>query len=309
VELEASSRPRVPAVMLSEAAIKLMADVFGHRDLFRELPRIQHRTVLWGSQAEPVVLPHSAVVVSEKILLDHIRPAIPIAAVPRPSEWEIFSSRPSPPGAAEQRFGTRTARAYSVELNTAGEPGCWVESAEDGWLFLIGSEDSTGSLLCVGGVCGAPLEGSRLIAKQIRYVHAPNGEFPAHPRIMIPLCGCAEDRRWLACGTAALAFDPICGDGTAHAVREAVLAAAAVRAISNGESADHVFAHYESRLTAGFHRHLANCIGFYRSGGDGPWWTAELHALERGLAWCAERLARFPPFRYRLNGFQLEAVA
>ena len=35
---------------------------------------------------------------------------------------------------------------------------------------------------------------------------------------------------WLACGTAAMAFDPLCGDGTAHAIREAILASAVIRA-------------------------------------------------------------------------------
>ena len=36
---------------------------------------------------------------------------------------------------------------------------------------------------------------------------------------------------WLSCGTAALSFDPICGDGTGHAVREGILAAAVIFAV------------------------------------------------------------------------------
>ena len=68
---------------------------------------------------------------------------------------------------------------------------------------------------------------------------------------------------WLACGTAAMAFDPICGDGTAHAIREAILAAAVIRALANGGPADELLAHYEARLTAGFHRHLTLCRQFY----------------------------------------------
>ena len=115
--------------------------------------------------------------------------------------------------------------------------------------------------------------------------------------------------QWIACGTAALAFDPICGDGTAHAVREAVLAAAVIRAISSGESAEDIFAHYEARLTAGFHRHLTNCADFYRSGGTGVWWKNELRAVEQCIAWCTAQLSKFPGYRYRLNDYQLEAVA
>ncbi len=32
-----------------------------------------------------------------------------------------------------------------------------------------------------------------------------------------------------------MAFDPICGDGTAHAIREAILAAAVIRALARGD--------------------------------------------------------------------------
>jgi flavin-dependent dehydrogenase len=66
-------------------------------------------------------------------------------------------------------------------------------------------------------------------------------EFSASPRIPAPLCGPG----WLACGSAAMGFDPICGDGTAHAVREAILALAVIRGGDHGMPA-----HYEARLTA-----------------------------------------------------------
>jgi hypothetical protein len=317
VAFDRPSRPRLPAIMLSEAAISLIADVFAHKDLFRDLPRIRSRAVLWGSDAA-VTLPHSAVVVSEQTLLDHIRPHT--ASAPLGEElavepaWQVFASRPLPPASVEERFGTRIARAWAVELRNGTGPGCWTESLDAGWLFLIASGDGAGWLLSVGGAADAVLGRSRLIAKQIERLGESGGEFPAFPRMIAPLCGRGggtgpEVRPWLACGTAAMAFDPICGDGTAHAVREAILAAAVIRAISTGAPADEVFAHYESRLTAGFQRHLVNCMDFYRSGGDGPWWVAERNELERGVAWCASRMSQFPAFRYRLNGFELEAVA
>ena len=105
-----------------------------------------------------------------------------------------------------------------------------------------------------------------------------------------------------------MAFDPICGDGAGNAVREAILAAAVVRAAARGESVDRLLAHYRSRLIAGFRRHLELSLEFYRAGNSGPWWDQEIQALERGVAWCAERLAAEPAFHYRLNGFELEAV-
>ena len=78
---ERPSRPRLPVIMLSEAAIRLIADVFEREDLFRDLPRITSRAVLWGEAGELVRVPHSAVVVSEEMLLDQIRPPYESAAL------------------------------------------------------------------------------------------------------------------------------------------------------------------------------------------------------------------------------------
>jgi hypothetical protein len=304
VALERTDRPRLPAIMLSESALGLIADTFGHKDLFGDLPRIRTRVVLWGSGADPVTLPHSAALVSEAMLLDSLRPSVAIAEQPATREWRVLASG-RPPESMERRFGSRTAIASSVDLNNSEGSGCWVESTEEGWLFLIGN-DGKGWLLSVGGEAGVSLGRSRLVGRQIGRLGEPLGQFPASPRIAVPLCEGGE--RWLACGTAALAFDPLCGDGAAHAVREAILATAAIRAIFAGEPAVGVLAHYEARLTAGFERHLAHCAGFYRTGGDGAWWRAESQALERGLDWCRDRLPQFPAFRYRLNGYQLEAI-
>jgi hypothetical protein len=185
---------------------------------------------------------------------------------------------------------------------------------DDGWLFLIGSGDGDGWLLSVGGAPETVLGRSRLIGPQIERLGDPGGAFPAYPRVIAPLgmiapSGAVPVGGWLACGTAAMAFDPICGDGTAHAVREAILAVAVIRAVYTGAPREEVLAHYERRLTGGFQRHLLHCADFYRSGGNSLWWRTELDAVDRGLSWCAERMSSLPAFRYRLNGYELEAVA
>ena len=305
VSAERPSRARVPAIMLSEAAVALIADVFGHANLFRDVPRVRSRSVLWGPNAEPVTLPHSAIVVSEEMLLDRLRPAFEPESIAAQPAWHVYASRPLPPESRLEGFGTRVARAHAVRLRAGRGPGCWAESTGDGWLFLVGGSDGTGWLLSIGGPAASTLERSRLVVDQIADLGEASGEFPSFPRIMTPLCGAG----WLACGTAAIGFDPICGDGTAHAVREAILAVAVIRAISAGAPADPLFAHYQARLIAGFHRHLASCEPFYRSGGQSPWWAHELQEIQRGMSWCSARLAEFPPFRYRLNGYELEAVA
>ena len=128
--------------------------------------------------------------------------------------------------------------------------------------------------------------------------------FATCPRIVSPLGG----SDWLTCGMAAMAFDPICGDGTAHAVREAILASAVIGCVASGGDPVPAIAHYGARLTAGFNRHLQLCREFYRSGGTGAWWKAELDALETGILWCESQARGHGEFRYRLEGFELVAL-
>jgi hypothetical protein len=305
--LEPADRPRLPAIMLSDAALALIRDVFGSQDLLRDLPRISRRIVAWGKNAEPIQLEHSAVVVSEQDLLDHLRQGLPVddAKAPSHSDWTIYASRPLPNGSTQRRFGTRIASASRVHLKDERDSNaCWIESLEDGWLFLIPNTPESGWLLSVGRGPESLLGRSRLVAERIESFAPPLGEFPACPRILSPL----GEPGWLACGTAALAFDPICGDGTAHAIREAILASAVVRAAACGGNANELVAHYQARLTAGFQRHLALCQEFYRSGYGGAWWDAELEALHQGLQWCASALPVHPQFRYQLQGFELRVI-
>ena len=303
--LEAADRPKVPAIMVGEATQKLLADVFDRRDLFDGLPRINKRVVVWGENTDPLALPHSAVVVSEEVLLDRIQSGLshPNPAVSE-SGWTIFASRPLPPSSEEHHFGSRMAAASAVKLKTGCDPGaCWVESLDNGWLFLLPGAERPW-LLSVGDSAEALLGRSRLISVQIVDASASRGTFPSHPRIAEPLC----EPGWLACGTAGLGFDPLCGDGTGHAVREAILASAVVRAAIEGAHVDALVAHYRARLTAGFKRHLEACRQFYQAGRSGPWWDQELNSLDRGLEWCDGHLKGASRFRFRLSGFALEAI-
>jgi hypothetical protein len=148
------------------------------------------------------------------------------------------------------------------------------------------------------------LAGGRLVSGQIAEVTGEPAEFPSHPRIVWPLCGPG----WLACGTGALAFDPLCGDGSGHAVREAILAAAVLRSIDKGEDCEGLLAHYRSRLLAGFMRHLETCESFYQTGGSTPWWQTQVQAARNGLNWCAAELRSVSGVQYQLRGFDLERL-
>jgi hypothetical protein len=295
VGIERSDRPRLPAIMLGGAAVAMMRDVFGRGELFDGCHPIRKRVVAWGPRAKPVTLEHAAVVVSEQGLLDAVGSGEPMNT--RDADWTVITARPLPDGSAEHHFGTRMARALPVRLQCDPDT-CWIESLEGGWLFLIPNSESAGWLLAVGNEADTLLAESRLISNCVAGMSGPASVFPAYPRIVEPLAG----NGWLACGSAAMAFDPLCGDGTANAVREAILAAAVIRAGADSQT------HYEARLTAGFQRHLSLCLTFYESGKCSAWWTPEIAALYKGLEWCGARSKTFGTYRYQLNGFDLVPV-
>jgi 2-polyprenyl-6-methoxyphenol hydroxylase-like FAD-dependent oxidoreductase len=301
VQVESTPRSKQPAIMLGRTAQKLFGDIFQREDLFDGFPRIDKRIVQWGSGAEMLVLPHSAVVASERLLLERIRPEV--TETVGDIDWSIFAARPLPAGSPEHSFGSRTATATPVLLNATAELGaCWIESLPNGWLFLLPEGDQRAWMLSVGESPEVSLSSSGLIARRIAEVRGQGASFPSHPRIADSLAAPG----WLACGTAAIGFDPLCGDGAGNATREAILASAVIRAAAVGEDTGALITHYRTLLIAGFARHLAACDEFYRRGQNGAWWQREIQSTREGLAWCSQELAGSDPPRFRLNDFVLE---
>jgi 2-polyprenyl-6-methoxyphenol hydroxylase-like FAD-dependent oxidoreductase len=302
-------RPQLPAIMLSSTAVSLIRDIFDSPGLFADpdVHKIDSRVVAWGPNATPMVLDHSAIVISEQRLLESIRARFAIESAPEATvaDWTIIASQPLPEGIDEHRFGARTGSVARVDLTEHAAPSCWIESLDAGWLFLIADGQRSGWLLAIGESIEWLLDQSSVIRERIASWSASTRGVPAYPRIAAPLWA----SRSLLCGTAAMAFDPICGDGTAHAIRQAILCAAVTRAVVGaGEDVQHVLAHYESRLWAAFRRHLMLCVDFYSRGQPTPWWQEECAALRRGIDWCDTKLSTTSGFRYRLVGFDIQAI-
>jgi hypothetical protein len=309
LQLLESERVPLPAVLLSPATQILLQDVFEDCGLLEGFPVIRKRVVLWGTDAQRVELPHSGIVVPESRLLDRLWPRIRLqwqGEIDRSADWRVFCSRASSSEGELHAFGSRIAAASQVQLSPqADSEACWVESVDSGWLFLLPNGSRAATLIGVGGELGMLLDNSRLIARQISAVDGANAAFPAYPRIRAPLC----DVGWLACGSAAMGFDPICGEGAGHAVREAILVSAVLRAIAAEARPAELLAHYSSRLLAGFLRHLEICRQFYTAASCGEWWQSEIALLEKGIEWTRGQLPPHPPTQFRLVGFDLEAVS
>ena len=301
--IESLGRPKLPAVMLGDTAQKLLRDIFKREDLFAGLPRIRRRVVAWGEDFKLVAVPHSAVVVSEQELLDRVQGPGPPGRQPSgtTAQWTILATSVSLTGRSIHHFGSRLAVASSVKLKPDSDlETCWIESCEAGWLFLLPGDKENAWLLSVGHSSESLLETSRLVKDQILELRPSSGAFASHPRVVLPL----SEPGWIACGTGALAFDPLCGDGVGNAAREAILGSAVIRAAIDGEDTDRLAGYYHARLLSGFLRHIALCLEFYRSGGSGAWWKKQTRDLQDA---CSPlNVSGEAAFRYRLNGFTLE---
>ncbi|SFF91619.1 hypothetical protein SAMN05518801_103151 [Novosphingobium sp. CF614] len=293
----ADARLPVPAIMLSDPARSLLRECLAKPALFENNARITRRFVAWGGH-EPVCLPHGAVMLGAGDL-DFASPDA--GPAPRAADFTIRTSRPAPDEPL-LRFGERMGETVPVRLLMPEDAdACWIESVEDGWLFMIPSAGQGGWLLAVGAPCAVLLEQSRHLAARVRIEARQAARFDTAPRMLAAMAGGG----WLACGSSAMAFDPICGDGTALAVRQAILACAVALACREGEDAGALLGHYEAMMTAAMRRHLRHCCEFYGSGGTGPWWCLQQQALADGFAACTARLEREPPPRFALEGFRL----
>lgn len=297
VAIEGNHRPSVPTIMLSDPALSLIRSVFDRPDFLADGRRVNRRLVAWGGA--PVMIPHGAVLASE----DQVQAALPMSA-DTVVNWPDFTihAAPSVPSGEMRIFGDRNAMAAEVTLrDPARDNEVRIEAVQDGWLYLVPGQAGQGWLLGIGRGIDTLLGQSALIAPVVDAVGAASTPFLAAPRLHLPLCG--ED--WIACGTIALGFDPICGDGIAQSVREAILAAAVITAIEEGGDRTALLTHYQSMLIAAMRRHLLLCAQYYANGGDGDWWRSQYAALMDGHRWCTALLAKLPEPRFLLDGYRL----
>ncbi len=298
-------RPKPGAVLLSRQTVALIAEIFPAVDLLALCHPIEKRIVAWGG-AEPITLPHVGFVIAEADLLARLWQQVNgcDSSAEENTGWKLLSRAVSCP--QQKIFGTRIASVTRAVLKHQAEQGaCWIESVASGWLFLLPRRDQAATLISVGGRPDALLGQSHLIAKVIDVVHGPATEMPAYPRIAAPLGGDG----WLACGGAAMAFDPLCGEGTGNAVRQAYLATALFASLRAGEPVQELLAHYTSRQMHGLLRHLQLCLRFYETGGASAFWRSEAALLQQGIAWAGRVLQQDTrPAAYRLVGRQLEPI-
>ena len=105
VALQPVDRPRLPAILLGDHALALIRDIFDRRDLFRRCAA-RSESEWWRGAPDSNVLAvdHSAVVVSEELLLKELSPTWRSRIATNRPDWTIFASRPLPAPVEEHRI-------------------------------------------------------------------------------------------------------------------------------------------------------------------------------------------------------------
>ncbi|SDF05835.1 hypothetical protein [Terriglobus roseus] len=306
---EKTQRPKVAAILLSQATQYLLHEIFPIADagdaLYAGFLPIRRRIVLWGNAKEAVSFPHLGLVAPEDVLLERLWDQTSFDRNHVESEgcaWKIKTLGSNASIESALRVGERYAHiAVAQLLPTAPDDACWVESTTNGWLFLLPRGEGQATLMAVGDTPQVLLQDSRLISHQLDSVTPTSALVPASSQLALTL----TEPGIIACGSAAMSFDPLCGEGAGNAIREAFLAAAVIRAGLAGHPIAELAEHYESRLCLGFARHLEVCLQFYQSGGTSDFWREQVDVLNKGAQYLSTLLTQASPPRYRLVGRDL----
>jgi len=297
---------RQRSVLLSSQTIQLLSTI--HRtDRFARLGwPIQRRSVLWGDADGPVTVEHHGISIPELLLVDELRSQLPATLTGESdrasSAWVIETQLRD--SEAVICYGKRRAIFHRAKLRTSADAHCcFAESTAAGWLFLLPTSFTEALVICCGYHPDEVLRESRLIALQVEDASANLEPVSIAPAIASELC----TSQLIRAGSAALQFDPLCGEGVGHAAREAYLATAVVRAVGRGEPVQELVTHYSTRLQQAFLRHLLVCRSFYAVHQDSAFWRSELTYLEAGIAALQTETIHIP-VGFRFEDLDLKPV-
>ena len=319
VGLEDERRGPLPTLVLGESTCDLLRHVFGD-DALTGAHRLAGRRVAWGPGAKPLTVAHPSMVIDQARLLAGVRGAVAAGGCRAdgdgPPDWIVdaggrgSSVTATVANARRRTLGRRTLIAGHVTLTPrAPRDMSLVETVAGGWLFLApcgGDEALLQAMLPAPPAAPATalaglLADSRLVAPAIDGRTGQTTVFSAAPRISAPLCGPG----WIAVGDAAIALDPICGDGTGHGLRAALLAAAVLDA---GAAHPDGLRHYEVRTRKAWLDHLNACVDFYSGGWTSELWSAEIASMQAELDSASSQEIAGETLRYGLRDEQLVAL-
>jgi hypothetical protein len=328
VDLHDGDSSAGPRLVLNATTVQLVNQLFGENiALWPEAHALRGRYVRWDAAAGERFFGEPATVISSQVLGRRLRERVlgttdRIAVASAGAEkgraeplagdrWVIAARGRSAAGSGYRNWLRRCVLSADVACDAATS-SAFTEATTDGWLFLFPHAPGMATLQAmVADVAADPaaqiaamLAETTLIAPRLRETPRTATVARAAPRLRDDLCRSG----WIAVGNEALSLDPLCGDGTGHALREAILAAAVVRWIEDGLPAAEALDHYRNRLQRTLAAHLRACAAFYGEVRFAGAWDAEIAAMEKGTRDLERSVAARPEAALRIRGFDLTAA-
>ena len=295
VFLAPSSQPRGDHPIVVNATGRYLLDRICGAQFLAGVPqhRLTRRRIVWrrGRIAE---LADDAIVVGAAVL-KHAMAATASArgaaqddpARTGPMPWTFVGAAPDPRDGAVRHGGKRSAAVAPVALRSGADDAVLtIEAGAAGWAALVPTGQSAGALFAFGtasfvdpeAALDAIVADMAVIPNELEAVTGRCSAFAGAPRLhAMPW----PEGGTVLLGNAALAFDPLCGDGTAVALRTAHLAAVLAEACASGADAAGLRAFYARRLALAMRAHLRGLSALYAEAPFCAAWKNELGAMHR----------------------------
>jgi flavin-dependent dehydrogenase len=293
VRLEQGAPARRLHLLLGEATAGLLAALWNDPLLLAGAHPVRERAVSWGSASGADTVPAPGVAIGANELVRRLAARLRLPSAAPDAAALIVDAQPGSPesaGAAApmRAFGRRHAWVAQAMLRAESRPDlCVMETVGDGWVFLlpVGAGRASLQFVAIPSITPLPapnhaVAATRTIRKAIDGIGAWSDPMPCMPRARLPPACPGR----IAVGEAALAFDPVSGDGVGHALRGAVLAATSLHAIANGAPIAECLDGYASTLRRAMAHHLKTCLALYGAAPRGPGWRDEVSAMAAGVA-------------------------
>jgi flavin-dependent dehydrogenase len=303
VDCAASPATPGPVVLISRLNADLLLELWQADEmLFMGAHRLRGRVVQWEDVAAPTQTVTPAFVVPVDILLARLADlarkmgvcsVAPAHVDPADYDWVVHAGGRDAVAEESIAFGRRRGVAASVKLTPlARTDRALIESVQGGWLFLIPQGLGRGAVQAVfseqivdpRAQLRALLARSRFMSALIEEIVGEPAGFAAMPRLAMTPCA----SRSIDVGDAAVALDPLSGNGVGSGLRSAILAAAVLEAAGQDAMPQACFDHYAQRLRKTMRSHVQSCIEFYGRAAHTDGWRAEIGMM-------IEALHRLPP--------------
>lgn len=305
-------------VVVNAAGRYLLDRIWGSR-LLADLPRhrLRARRMLW-SQRTRATLEDDAIVVDLAALKAAMTSIVEIQGATdangrEEADWRFVATATAADAAMVLSGGARSAVSVPVALHPgANTEAMTVAAAAAGWSSLIPTGATSAHLFAVGAGAiiarGAWFE--ELVAETVRAEISdfigPAAILDAAPRLHAAPW---RDRGRILVGTAAIAWDPLSGDGVGVGIRTAHMAAvAADNAVSRAEP-EPLKTFYADRLARAMRAHLEALLTLYAETPFAKHWTVERDAMRYMADALRVRLERAETRQYAISEGNLSPLA